>query len=258
MKWSISKEAVGALALILGLAANSALAAYPNPNPGILPIHSMPYGKSYGEWGDAWWQWSFAIPADINPVTDTTGGFAAMGQSGPVWFLAGTYGGTVVRTVTVPAGKALFVPIYNSVWVNIPLLGDNPWSAEQEAFIRDYLATTYMDQFGPEDLTCEIDGRSVVNILSYRCATPPSGEFMVTLPANDVWGLVGLTDVNGDIFQPGTYGPSIQDGIFLMLAPLRAGQHVIHFTASGFLDVTYQLTVEAVPTEATPVGAPAD
>jgi hypothetical protein len=240
MRIPSSIKAIGALALILALATNLALAG--NPNPKILPINSKPHGMTYGEWGVAWWQWTMSIPADMNPVTDTTGEFAAVGQSGSVWFLAGTYGGVAERTVTIPAGKTLFVPIYNALWINVPLLGDNPWSPEQEAMIRETLAG-WVDAFGPADLTCEIDGRPVADILSYRSPTPVGGAFMVDLPENDVWGLVGLTDVNGDIFQPGTYGPSIQDGIYLMLAPLSKGKHTIHFTAGDFLDVTYHLTV---------------
>jgi hypothetical protein len=228
-------KSFGALAVVLAMAANLALAG--NPNPKILPIGSTPYGMTYGEWGDAWWQWVMSIPADINPVADPTGECAAVGQSGPVWFLAGTYGGAVERTITIPAGKALFFPIYNALWINVPELGDNPWSAEQEAMIRETLAG-WVDAFGPNDLTCEIDGQPVADILAYRCPTPTGGAFMVDLPENDVWGLGTL-----GLPLPGTYGPSIEDGIYLMVAPFSKGQHTIHFTAGTFLDVTYHLTV---------------
>lgn len=67
---------------------------------------------------------------------------------------------------------------------------------------------------------------------------------MVEIPANDIWGLWqwGLI--------PGTYGPSVDDGMYVMLTPLPPGQHNIHFTAKlgdGFeLDVTYYLTVGSV------------
>jgi hypothetical protein len=60
--------------------------------------------------------------------------------------------------------------------------------------------------------------------------------------------LVPLPD--GNIFgvPADTYGPMVTDGYYLMLAPLSAGAHTIHFTASlggGFhLDVTYHLTVQ--------------
>ena len=58
-----------------------------------------------------WWRWALETPASENPLTDTTGQFAAVNQSGRVWFLAGNPGGTTARTITVPSGKALFFPI---------------------------------------------------------------------------------------------------------------------------------------------------
>lgn len=38
-------------------------------------------------------------------------GRCASDQAGPVWYLAGTAGGSVMRNCTVPAGKALFFPL---------------------------------------------------------------------------------------------------------------------------------------------------
>jgi len=97
--------------LALLTVAAAALATH-NPNPRVLPRDSTPYGKSYAEWHAAWWKWAFETPADERPVLDETGEFCHVGQSGPVWFLAGTasFGGSgsVERTCTVPAGKALF------------------------------------------------------------------------------------------------------------------------------------------------------
>ena len=50
----------------------------------------------------------------MNPLTDQTGQFGAVNQPiGNVWFLAGNGGGATVRTVTIPAGKALFFPVAN-------------------------------------------------------------------------------------------------------------------------------------------------
>ena len=220
----------GALPLLLA----SAVAAQ-NPNPTVLPPNSKAHGMSCDEWGDAWWQWALSIPADVNPLLDSTGEFAAVGQSGSVWFLAGTQGGTVERTVTVPAGKALFFPIFNSVWVNFPELGDDPWSEVQEAFARALIGDS-VDNAPP--LSCEIDGRPVKNITAYRCQTPDDGEYLVDIPQDDIWGLTTFFELD-----PGWYGPSVSDGYFLMLAPLSAGQHTIHFAADGFLDVTYNITV---------------
>ena len=57
--------------------------------------------------GASWWQWVLSIPVDENPLLDTTGEKCMVGQSGGVWYLAGTFGApTVTRDCTVPAGTA--------------------------------------------------------------------------------------------------------------------------------------------------------
>ena len=206
-----------------------------NQNPGVLPPNSHAFGMSYGQWADAWVQWAFSIPMDHNPITDLTGQDAAVGQSGKVWFLAGTFGGTAERTITVPEGKALFFPIGEWTWVNTPAFGDNPWSPAQEAFTRDFIATQ-VDDF--VNLSCQIDGRAVANLDAYRAVTPAGQAFMVTMPDNNLFGI-----------PAGTYGPSVTDGYWLLLAPLSHGQHTIHFTAEAGsnpdfkLNVTYHITV---------------
>ena len=203
-------------------------------NPGIFPPNAHPFGMSYAEWGDAWIRWAYSIPADQNPITDLTGQDAAVGQSGKVWFLAGTPGGAAERTITVPEGQALFFPIGEWVWVNTPQFGDNPWSPAQEAFARADIAA-HVDDY--VNLACQIDGRQVVNLGAYRFSTPPGDAFMVTFPDNNIWGIPG-----------DTYGPSVDDGYWLMVKPLSHGHHTIHFTvAQGSfpwsLDVTYHITV---------------
>jgi hypothetical protein len=248
MKHQMIKTAKVCLAVgVVGLTGILYLAqARPPANPGVIPPQANSHGASYGEWAGQWWQWAWAIPAAVNPMNDPTGQYAATGQSGAVWFLAGTANGDAERTVTVPTGKALFFPIVNTVWVNLPDLGDNPWSPEQEVFAREYIGAIIDTAY---DLSCAIDGRSVENLAAYRCQTPPGGAYMVQIPEGDIWGLVGLPTVDGGIFQPGIYGPVVDDGIYLMLPPLPVGNHTIHFTGGleafgGFhLDVTYHLTV---------------
>lgn len=87
-----------------------------NPNPRVLPPHANAYGNSYGEWSARWWQWVLAIPEATNPNLDTTGADCAEGQTGKVWFLAGTFGASVTRACTVPTGRGLFFPILNTVF----------------------------------------------------------------------------------------------------------------------------------------------
>ena len=60
-----------------------------------------------------WWQWVISIGQSENPLLDPTGADCAVGQEGPVWFLGGTFGGPATRSCTVPAGKALLIPVLN-------------------------------------------------------------------------------------------------------------------------------------------------
>lgn len=220
------------LALVAALTASVAHAITRSPT--IFPLRSAPYGMTHGEWGDASWQWLYSFPFDTYPALDTTGEFAALGQSGQVWFLAPSFSWEPVeRAITIPAGKALFVPIFGAIWVNVEELGDAPWSDAQEAYARGLVASIVDEAAG--SFVCQIDGVPVLELASRRSSTAPDGEFMLALPENNVWGL-----------PPGVYGPSVQDGVYLMLPPLPPGQHTIyvHVVASEMeTNVTYHITV---------------
>src|SRR5260370_41583438 len=110
------QSSIALIALVLLLQVTPALADT-NPNPGVLPPNFDLFGKSYGEWNAGWWQWSFSVPASKNPALATNGALdCSVGQSGNVWFLAGHFltGGSFTRSCSIPAGKALFIPLINS------------------------------------------------------------------------------------------------------------------------------------------------
>jgi hypothetical protein len=202
-----------------------------NVNPRVIPPQTMPYGLSYGDWAARSSQWWMETPYDVNPANDYTGANAGVGQSGPVWFLAQVLeypdtGESVVtggaeRTFTVPAGKALFVPTYVSSvsW---------PFNCETEAEAREWNAW-WMAHV--TELEATVDGRPVRNLFAYGGA---SAVFQVQWrysPAPEDWWT-----------EP---QPTIADGYFFILAPLRVGQHVIHTrnvwvvtAAEGWLDLT--------------------
>jgi hypothetical protein len=125
-----TKSKLLAIALLAAalLSPRPASQAAGNQNPRVAPINSAAMGKTYAQWAAAWWQWALKAPLAINPEEDTTGQFAGVGQSGPVWFLGGTFGdlpSPVVRSFEVPAGKALMVPVY--FWIFGACAGDcNP------------------------------------------------------------------------------------------------------------------------------------
>src|SRR5512147_858488 len=105
-------------AVLLAVACSTAFAGMGNAdkqvgnlgNPGVAPPQSRPYGMSYSQWSTAWWLYAMTKPLDANPFGYATDG--TIGQSGPVWFLGGTFTGVnTIREITVPAGTALFFPV---------------------------------------------------------------------------------------------------------------------------------------------------
>ncbi|MFZ4700970.1 MAG: hypothetical protein ACOYMG_13050, partial [Candidatus Methylumidiphilus sp.] len=180
---------------------------------------------------------------------------ANIGQSGKVWFLAGTTtSGITKRTITIPAGTALFFPIVNYFWLNLPELpapyADPVWSPKQEAYVRDYLAGVVDTATG---LSLKVDGRTLKNPEDFRFQSNP--PVMVYVPQDDIFNLTKpFSQPDPDLpptswgLKPGSYGPSVADGYWVLLPPLSAGPHTIQFTGgfTGFsLDVTYKVTVKS-------------
>ncbi len=100
------RRVVVVIVISVGLigAATIAGAQAGNPNPSVIPINSKPHGLSYGEWSARWWDWALSIPPTMNPLLDPSGAFCTQGQSGRVWFLAETFGGSAIRTCA-PSGE---------------------------------------------------------------------------------------------------------------------------------------------------------
>src|SRR6266566_1683440 len=213
----------------------------------IVPPNSTPaaaYGKTYGQWAVAWWQWGLSVPAAVNPILDTTGANAGQGQSGPVWFLGGTFGGggPINRTVTIPAGKAIFIPVYQ--WIFGATVGDcRPSHPGVRCQVPALRASAAAATTSVQSLKVTIDGQSVSDLPQYRADSP--GGFSVTLPEGNVLQLFGLPD------PAGTYAPQVADGYWLLLGPLAPGAHTISVAVTPDpnygtpFQVTYNITVAA-------------
>jgi hypothetical protein len=196
-----------------------------------IPVTQKAYGKAYAQHAAGWLEWALAIPVSTNPIVDDDGSYGALGQSGKVWYLAGNFGGTTTRSLTVPSGTALFFPLANVFWVNTPELGDEPWSPAWEAAVRQNLAST-ID--GASGISLEVDGVPSATVQGLRVA---SRVGRCVLPADNIIS----PDAN-----PGPH-ECVADGYWALLEPLKVGQHTIRFTGGfgGFsLDVTYNLTVK--------------
>ena len=122
-------------------------------------------------------------------------------------------GDSAERTLSVPAGKAIFMPVHQ--WIFGAAVNDCeptvPGVACDVPTLRAAAATAAL---GATVLEVFIDGRLVPDITDYRTLSP--GGFNIALPADNVLGLAG-----------GTYGPHVADGYWLMLAPMTPGNHLI-------------------------------
>jgi hypothetical protein len=223
-----------ASAVLLMFGGSTVRANQNDANPAVLPPNSHPFGRTYGQWSAAWWKWVMELPLTTStgathPFMDDPRFDVTEGQSGEVWFLTAPFG-TVTRSITLPAGKALFVPILTAEASNLEGLGNT--AAEQRAN-----ATATAEAIVVSSLSFSVDGVATENLAAYRAVSP---QFSFTAPTPWIFG-----DVGGS-------GKAVGDGYYIMLAPLSAGHHTIHFAgtydfggANVFsLDMTYNITVQ--------------
>jgi hypothetical protein len=168
-------------------------------------------------------------PADVNPVTDTTGAHCGVNQPVPgVFFLAGSFSSqTLTRTCTVPVGTALLIPMVNDAYF---AQQSDPPDQRTEAFVRSQVHCVEQSP----NLLLSVDGSPLANPTSYL---EHSDLFSVNLPANNVFGV-----------PPQLLSPSADEGYYGFVEPLAPGNHTIHITSSSGCgvteDVTYNLTVQ--------------
>jgi len=189
-----------------------------------------------------WWQWALSIPTSVNPLEDTTGANCMVGQSNPVWFLAGFFNGSAAtRSCSVPEGAALFFPVINAINFNTPnVCGQGPASIS----VTDLRAVSASFIAGASNLSVSVDSQPVTTLKHIK-----SIVFDVALPGDNVFNALcgGPGTVPANI-----YSPAVDDGIYVLLKPLKVGQHSLHFHAENVSqsfveDITYVLTI--VPTE---------
>lgn len=220
-------------------------------NPAAVPVHSHAFGTTYEELAAKFWQWEFSMPVSASAVFDMAD--CSTNQSGKVWFLAASgapfeLAPGVLQTVShrnckVPTGKALFIPIINAECSTIP--GDQlppygPTLAELKPCSQ--FAASLIDR---SKLIATVDGVPIKGLPNYQ-VTSPLFTFG-PLPYDNVLQSFGLNA------PAGTTAQGVSTGIHLLLHPLSAGQHTIHFHAevdvtpiggpSLIFDTTYHVTV---------------
>jgi hypothetical protein len=171
-----------------------------------FPADTVQYNLTYSEWTARWWQWLLSIPEERNPAADETGENCHEGQSGPVWFLAGTFGGLNERVCTIPAGKSILFSVLNTECS----FAEYP-SARSESDLRECAVSA---NEGATGLIATIDGSAIDPSQLHRIQSP---LFEINFPGGNIFGV--------------PEGPSqaVSDGFWVFLPPLAPGDHEIHF-----------------------------
>jgi len=193
-----------------------------NHSHGVIPPQAKLQGKSYGDWGAEWFKWAVSFPYDQNPFIELTGQYQSLHQKGPVWFLGG--GGDGERSLNIPAGKFIFFPVVNLI--NDYPCPDPTFHPAPGQTMEDFLtfgtgtilgATDYIDPWVATDntMSVKVDGVEVKNLRNYR------GLSRLTKFKADP------SEVALDSCMTGTEQDMVSDGFWIMLAPLKPGNHTI-------------------------------
>ncbi len=191
------------------------------------PSPYKPLGFTYSYWSKKWYEWVQSIRREENPATDNSGKNCCQRQSNPVWFLAGTPGGTARRNCSIPAGENLFFPIINEMSTTTQCNKSGQNLINYCSSIIDQVTNKEV-MFDHEKLVCS-------QLDPYRIRTD---LFDFTLPQDNLCGVAA--------------GPTavVCDGYWIMIKneALSAGNHILHFLgeqADGFrTEVTYNLMIE--------------
>ena len=196
---------------------------------GVIDPNQSVEGQTQLALSEQWWQWALGIPAASSPLTDTDGSRANLNNNGSVFFLAGSLmGGNVSRTIAVPAGKPLFFPILNNVYVFTPETGEACDGVADPVGC----ALPWIDMSGATNLHATLNGQNLLTHSSYRQTSLALST--VNLPKDSILG--GLDE--GD-------HAFVTDGYWVALEPLPTGSYTLAFggQSSGTLEVVDLLYV---------------
>jgi hypothetical protein len=240
--------ATGTLAAQGVRSGNNNQSSAPNVLDYVISPNSVVFSRNFSEWDAEWQQWAYSIPVANHPLFDN--GDCSVGQAGPVWFLGGKFCNNsqvncsttnVQRACTIPSGKFLYLPVYNGEDSALEeSVAEHPGQIAYQQI--GYMRQNYDAWAGtPPTYLASIDGVTVPDLNDYLVN---SVVFGFTIPDDNYLKAIYPSPHNN--FKAGTYYPAVDYGMYLMLAPLPVGTHVVHFGASwptwGF-DVTYTITV---------------
>jgi len=201
-------------------------------------------GKTIGAWSADWWIWAFSQSVPNDAITDTSGANAAINQSGPVFFVAGGFGGSyqAQRAFNVPANAYVLVPLFNNEWSDLEEKTFVPSNQQRPVPLSEaqLLDTNNGVISNVTSLHAVIDGVPVLEQdLFLHLETSPIFQF--TAAANNPFGV-----------PQDDSGNALAKGYYLMLGPLGLGTHAISYggkydDGSFIFETDANATITGVP-----------
>ncbi len=177
------------------------------------PPESKPYGLTYEQHVQNFYEWLISVPSDENPSNDPTGQNCARGQentNSSVFYLVGGGGGKFDKTCKVPAGKAIFIPV-----ISVEVSDKEVPNASVDDL--DKLAKKDQDSVTSLSLTIGEKAYTFDDLRKYRVHT---GVFEVVFPENAIFGA-----------SPGP-SKAVADGYHVITEKLPAGTYTINYKGS--------------------------
>jgi hypothetical protein len=202
--------------------ASNAEAARRFKNPLVLQDTPERVAK-YQTDAKGWLTWAMGLPWSTGPVNDTTGVACDLGQSGDIWYLAGTAGGPVTRDCTIPEDKALFFPLRN-LW-SIPPAEFVSTPADIADFVGFFTGYFPQDRAETCTLTLRVDGHDLLPSFSAL------DQNLWVQDLNPFPIFVNPTD-NFAGYPGGQMPAALFDGHYALLRPLSKGEHTLEFSAT--------------------------
>ena len=177
-------------------------------------------GQPLAHWLQAYWQWARSFTPDKAPSRDSTGSLCAIRQNQPVFFLTGSHDpAPITRRCRIPRNKPLLIPVLNSLAQNINRRPD---------VCPGLVASARTANRQAEGLFVSVDDTPVP---ASQIQEAESGCFSLDDTVDEVHGMAAGA------------------GHWVVLAPLRPGQHTVKFSGTYAYDgfsqnVEYRLTVE--------------
>jgi hypothetical protein len=206
----------------------------------VLPPDADLGGMTLAEAGADWWRWALEHPVTNNPVMDETGAFCEEGQSGDVFYLAGTFTSdtSVERTCVTTHTGTFLIPIGNIAWDNC---GTPPEDVVTDQELIDGV-NSLLDEFDSASLVIDGDtiGTTIADFAQYRTEVT---AYSFTNPATD-----SLYALWGGPFD-GVCDPSYAAGYYVPFKVSSPGEHDIALHAGTSIDgwsidVHYTLKVQ--------------